>query len=82
MFFESIRLKIDIEIFNIFDKQNFNIDINCNLMTINNRTKNKKIENRQRLLLKVVLSFTILFIDLTLFIDNVEIEIDMLFKFA
>ena len=43
MFFESIHLKIDIEIFEIFD-----ININCNLMTINICTKNKKIENRRR----------------------------------
>ena len=52
MFFE-MRLRIDIEISDIFDKHyfetsNFNIDINCNLMMINTHTKNKKIENRQR----------------------------------
>ena len=47
MFFESIHLKIDIKIFDIFDKQNFDIDMNCNSMTINICTKNKKIENRR-----------------------------------
>ena len=52
MFFE-MRLKIDIEISDIFDKHyfetsNFNIDINYNLMIINIHTKNKKIENRRR----------------------------------
>ena len=52
MFFE-MRLRIDIEIFDIFDKHYFetsnsNIDMNCNLMMINIHTKNKKIENRQR----------------------------------
>ena len=52
MFFE-MRLKIDIEIFNIFDKHYFetsnsDIDMNCNLMMISTHTKNKKIENRQR----------------------------------
>ena len=48
MSFESIHLKIDIEISDIFDKQNFDIDMNCNSMTINIRTKNKKIENCRR----------------------------------
>ena len=52
MFFEMC-LKINIEIFDIFDKHyfetsNFDIDMNCNLMIINIHTKNKKIENRQR----------------------------------
>ena len=52
MFFEMC-LKINIEIFDIFDKHyfetsNFDTDMNCNLMMINIYTKNKKIENRQR----------------------------------
>ena len=52
MFFE-MRLKIDIEIFDIFDKHYFetsnsNIDMSCNLMMINTHTKNKKIKNRRR----------------------------------
>ena len=48
MFFESIHLRIDIEISDTFDKQNFDIDMSCNSMTINIRTKNKEIENRRR----------------------------------
>ena len=51
--FLEMCLKINIEIFDIFDKHyfetsNFDIDMNCNLMIINIHTKNKKIENRQR----------------------------------
>ena len=52
MLFE-MRLKIDIEISDIFDKHysetsNSDTDMNCNLMMINTHTKNKKIENRRR----------------------------------
>ena len=48
----EMRLRIDIEIFDTFDKHYFetsnsDIDMSCSLMMINIHTKNKKIESRQ-----------------------------------
>ena len=68
------RLRIDIEISDIFDKHYFDtlntdIDVNCSQMTINqHKNKNKKIENRRRQI--VVDSHSVVF-DLIVYWFNV-----------
>ena len=83
----EMRLRIDIEVFDTFDKyysetSNSDTDMSCNLMMINTHTKNKKIESRQR---QIAVESRFVVHDFAYWFDVVyrfiQIKVDMLNKF-